>query len=99
MKSVEMCNLAETECNRQHAQRVQHSYLPASTVSTEHVARMGNTMHLHVSYQQYCSGGADIRYSVLCEAAASTHRCSSLQFVKNRLAGDNMKQVHVMHYL
>ena len=82
--------MAETERNRQHAQRVQRRYLPATAVCTEHVARMDNTIHLHDSYQQYSTGGADIRYSVLCQAAGSSLPC-----VKNRLAGDDVKQVYV----
>ena len=38
---------------------------------------------------QCSTGGADVRYSVLCQAAGS-----SLKRVKNRLAGDDVKQVH-----
>ena len=64
--------------------------LPATAVCTEHVARMDNTMHLHDKYLQRSTGSADVRYSLLCQAAGS-----SLQCIKNRLASDDVKQVHV----
>jgi hypothetical protein len=64
--------------------------LPATAVCTEHVARMDNTMHLHDKYLQRSTGSADVRYSLLCQAAGS-----SLQCIKNRLAGDDAKQAYV----